>query len=120
MAQRDDAQITPTRSEAGVTTAPTLSAAEEIAELRAEVERLKAKRLKAKLDDQHQPAPAASAWPTEITYPKGQVFQDLVPLEANAVDEAPLIERFLEKVLGKSFYLGTAHGSIVHRAVGGG
>jgi ectoine hydroxylase-related dioxygenase (phytanoyl-CoA dioxygenase family) len=208
MAQRDDSGITPTRADAGVTTAPTLSAADEISELRAELSRLKGL-----LGAQDRSLSQEMTWPDAITYdahpysgarltgitkdrqavrpttdfqglpepttdeaqletdfvrwgycivkdalsndqvqrqidrlqdqaaaersagvaklshhgcaqmvfnilPKGQVFRDLIALEESAIDEAPLIERLLEKILGQSFYLGTAHGSIVHQGGG--
>ena len=56
--------VTPTQQEAGVTTAPTLSAAEEIAELKAEIARLKA------MVDQSDgdSATPQREWPTKITY----------------------------------------------------
>lgn len=208
MGKRDDSGITPTRTEAGVTTAPTLSAAEEIAELQAEITRLKGM-----LQAQAPTSDPDAAWPDEISYadypysgarlggitkdrdsirpttdfqglpeptqdparleadfvrwgycivedalspaqvqaqvdrlqdqaaaeraaglakmshrgaaqmvfnivPKGQVFRDLVALETTAIQQAPLVEALLEKILGESFYLGTAHGSIVHQRGG--
>ncbi|MEM7016972.1 MAG: phytanoyl-CoA dioxygenase family protein [Pseudomonadota bacterium] len=208
MSQRDDNVITPTRAEAGVMTAPTLTAADEIAELRAEIDRLKSL-----LAEKEQSVDNEGAWPNEITYdqypysgarlggitkdrdsirpttdfdelpkptkdeaqleadfirwgyclvkdalspeqvqrqidrlqdqaaaereagvakmshrgcaqtifnilPKGQVFRDLVALEQHAIDEGPLVERLLEKMLGKTFFMGTAHGSIVHQGGG--
>ena len=63
MAERDDSGITPTRAEAGVTTAPTLSAADEISELRAEVNRLQGL-----LRAQDPSASSGTSWPDEITY----------------------------------------------------
>jgi hypothetical protein len=208
MTVRDDSEITPSRVEAGVMTAPTLSAADEISELRAEVERLKAR-----LAGRTPVSDNESAWPTEITYgefpyssarlsgitkdrdairpttdvtglpepttdpaqleadyirwgycivkdsfsleqvkaqterlldqaaaeraagiakmshrgcaqtvfnlvPKGQAFRNLVALETSALQQAPLIESLVAKILGKSYYLGTAHGSIVHQRGG--
>ena len=50
--------------------------------------------------------------------PKGKVFRELIALEENAAHRANLVEVLLEKVLGKGFYLGTAHGSIVHQGGG--
>ncbi|MCZ6620051.1 MAG: phytanoyl-CoA dioxygenase family protein [Gammaproteobacteria bacterium] len=197
--------VSPTRTEAGVTTAPTLSAADEIAELKAENARLKTLLLEQDLYEE-----SGDEWPTEITYdqlphsgarlggftkqrekirsttdfpelpqptddeaqlqadfvrwgyclvadamsltqiqaqvgrlldqaaaeraakvahlshrgnaqlifnlvPKGQVFRDLIALEESAAQRAPLVERLIDKILGRGFYLGTAHGSIVHQ-----
>ena len=64
MSERNDSQqISPVRAEAGVTTAPMLSAADEIAQLQAEVSRLKA------LLGQQGPTPGDNRqWPTDITY----------------------------------------------------
>ena len=50
--------------------------------------------------------------------PKGKVFRELIALEENAAHRANLVEDLLEKILGKGFYLGTAHGSIVHQGGG--
>lgn len=50
--------------------------------------------------------------------PKGQVFRDLIALEENAAEQAGLVEELLTKILGQGFYLGTAHGSIVHQGGG--
>lgn len=63
--------VTPSLKEQGVTTAPTPSAEEEIAQLRAEVERLRAvvaagaPDVEARLDDAGQDG---ASWPTRITY----------------------------------------------------
>ena len=209
----DDTQISPVRVVAGATTAPMLTAADEIEQLKAEVARLKAQ-LAAQVRDAAQAssgAPKANVdapWPTEITYgqqpysgarlagitkqrdkvlrtdafpelpkpttdqaqleadfirwgycmvadalsptqcqaqidrlldqaaaeraagvasmshrgaaqfvpnliPKGQVFRDLIALETNATQHGPLVETLLQKILGKGWYLTTAHGSIV-------
>ncbi len=209
MAQSNDQSLAPSRVEEGVTTAPALSAADEIAELRNEVARLNARLAELEADE----AGESSEYPTEITYadqpmsgtrlvgitkqrerirpstdfpelptpttdqaqleadfvrwgycvvanamspaqieaqterlldqaaaeraakvahmshrgtaqavfnllPKGQVFRDLIALEPSAAQEAPLVERLLEKIHGPSYYLGTAHGSIVHQRGG--
>ena len=206
MTQRNERSVSPIRAEEGVTTAPALSAADEIAELRVEVARLKARLAELEGEDQSE----SGEYPTEITYmdqpmsgarlggitkqrerirpstefpelpvptrdrsqleadfvrwgyclvadamsleqiqaqvdrmldqaeaeraarvahlshrgtaqlvfnllPKGQVFRDLIALEPSAAQEANLVEELLEKILGTSFYLGTAHGSIVHQ-----
>ena len=198
--------VSPTRSEGGVTTAPTLSAADEIAELKAENARLKTLLIGRELPSDDSEV----EWPTEITYdqlphsgarlagitkqrekirpttdfpelpqptcdeaqlqadfirwgyclvadamspeqiqtqidrlldqaaaeraakvahlshrgnaqlvfnllPKGQVFRDLIAFETCAASEGPLVERLMEKILGRGYYLGTAHGSIVHQ-----
>lgn len=58
---RDD--VSPTREEAGAITAPTLSAAEEIAELQAEVARLKNL-----LAGQDASPTAPADWPGQINY----------------------------------------------------
>jgi len=50
--------------------------------------------------------------------PKGQVFRDLLAFEPGACTQGALIEILLEKILGKGYYLGTAHGSIVHQGGG--
>ena len=50
--------------------------------------------------------------------PKGQVFRDLIALEENAAEQSALVETLLYKILGQGFYLGTAHGSIVHQGGG--
>lgn len=49
---------------------------------------------------------------------KGEVFRDLIALEERAAVGAPLVESLLSKMLGKDYYLGTAHGSIVHQGGG--
>lgn len=68
MAQDEQSKhISPARAQAGVTTAPTLSAAEEIAELKAENARLKT----LLLEQEQSPEPSEGSgdeWPTEITY----------------------------------------------------
>lgn len=202
----NDKGLSPNRAEEGVTTAPTLTAADEIAELRAEVERLNARLAEYENNDQAEPG----EYPTEITYadqpmsgarlggitkererirpstdfpelpvptkdkaqleadfmrwgycliadamspeqiqaqvdrmldqaeaeraakvahmshrgtaqlifnllPKGQVFRDLIALEPCAAQEAELAEELITKILGPTFYMGTAHGSIVHQ-----
>lgn len=213
-APRDDSGLTPSRTEQGVNTAPTLSAADEIAQLRAENERLK------KLLDQQgklvMPGPIGGLRGSKIHYdkypfsgarlggitgkalkagtikqttdfpylpqattdmdqleadfmrwgycmvkdaispaqiqaqldrlldqaeaeraakvanmshgdcaqlignilPKGQVFRDILAFEESACQQGPLIEKLMGKILGKGFYLGTAHGSIVHQGGG--
>lgn len=206
MAQTDQYGISPSRAEEGVTTAPTLSATDEIAELRLENARLNERLAELEGDDNGDPG----EYPREITYadqpmsgarltgitkqrerirpstdfselptptkdraqleadfvrwgyclvadamspeqvqaqvdrmldqaeaeraakvahmshrgtaqlvfnllPKGQVFRDLIALETSAVQEAELVEELLGKILGDSFYMGTAHGSIVHQ-----
>lgn len=206
MAQTDQHGISPSRAEEGVTTAPALSAADEIAELRLENARLNERLAELEGDDNA----GQGEYPREITYadqpmsgarltgitkqrerirpstdfpelptptkdraqleadfvrwgyclivdamspeqvqaqvdrmldqaeaeraakvahmshrgtaqlvfnllPKGQVFRDLIALEASAVQEAELVEELLGKILGDSFYMGTAHGSIVHQ-----
>jgi len=58
---------------------------------------------------------------TQMVYnllPKGQVFRDIISLESSTCQQAVLIERLVEKMLGKDYYLGTAHGSIVHQGGG--
>ncbi|MEO2177135.1 MAG: phytanoyl-CoA dioxygenase family protein [bacterium] len=50
--------------------------------------------------------------------PKGQVFRDLIAFEESACQRASLIETLLGKILGKGYYLGTTHGSIVHQGGG--
>ena len=50
--------------------------------------------------------------------PKGQVFRDLIALEEKAATQSAMIEELLTKILGQGFYLGTAHGSIVHQGGG--
>ncbi|MEM7077065.1 MAG: phytanoyl-CoA dioxygenase family protein [Pseudomonadota bacterium] len=50
--------------------------------------------------------------------PKGQAFRDLMALEPSAAQGAPLVETLLAKILGDGYYLGTAHGSIVHQGGG--
>lgn len=206
MTQRDEQGISPSRAEEGVTTAPALSAADEIAELRVEIARLNERLVELEADDNAEPG----EYPNEITYmdqpmsgvrltgitkqrerirpstdfpelpaptkdrarleadfmrwgycliadamspeqvqaqvdrmldqaeaeraakvahmshrgtaqlvfnllPKGQVFRDLIALEPSAAQEAELVEELLGKILGDSFYMGTAHGSIVHQ-----
>lgn len=49
---------------------------------------------------------------------KGQVFRDIVALEPAACQGGHLVEAILGKALGKGWYLGTAHGSIVHQGGG--
>ena len=204
MNDSETGQNSPIRAAAGVTTAPMLTAADEIAQLQAEVARLKAL-LAGEAPAGSMPAP----WPTEINYgeqphsgarlagitrerdkvlrtddfpelprptadqaqleadfmrwgycmvkdalsptqcqaqidrlldqaaaeraagvasmshrgaaqfvpnliPKGQVFRDLIALEPSAAQFGPLVETLLRKILGKGWYLTTAHGSIVH------
>jgi len=201
--------ISPTLADQGVTTAPTFSAEQEIAELRLEIARLKAR---VAGEDQDESL-ARADWPTESTYgdpprsgarlvgitkhrdrirpssdypelptptedlaqleadfvrwgyclvadamspsqvqaqidrlldqaaaeraakvarmshhghaqlvfnllPKGQVFRDLIALEPVAAQKAEMVERLLTKILGRGFYLGTAHGSLVHERGG--
>lgn len=206
MAQKDKQELSPARAEEGVTTAPALSAADEIAELRSEVARLNARvaeleegegeesgeypatityadqpmsgarlagitkqrdRIRPSTDFLELPVPTKDRAQLEADFvrwgyclvadamspeqvqaqvdrlldqaeaeraakvahmshrgtaqlvfnllPKGQVFRDLVALEASAVQEAGLVEELLAKILGDSFYMGTAHGSIVHQ-----
>ena len=64
--QKDDRNqgVTPTRAEAGVMTAPTLTAADEIEELRQEVVRLKAQLAQTDQGAVSNDIP----WPTKITY----------------------------------------------------
>jgi len=50
--------------------------------------------------------------------PKGQVFRDAIAFEASACQGGPLVEKVLRKALGPGFYLGTAHGSVVHQGGG--
>ena len=206
MTRRDEREISPGRSEEGVNTAPTLSAAAEIAELRGEIRRLNEQLAELRADGDVE----TGEYPREITYmdqpmsgarltgitkqrerirpspdfpelpsptrdrarleadfvrwgyclvagamspeqiraqvdrlldqaeaeraakvahlshrgtaqlvfnllAKGQVFRDLVSLEPSVVQEAELVEDLLGKILGSSYYLGTAHGSIVHQ-----
>jgi ectoine hydroxylase-related dioxygenase (phytanoyl-CoA dioxygenase family) len=208
MADRDQL-VTPTRADGGIGTAPTLTAADEIAELRAEIARLRA----ASGGGGDSNTAGKANWPTAITYgeqpfsgarlggitkhrerirntaqvpefpkptsdpaqleadfirwgyclladamnptqvraqidrledqaaaeraagvammshrgaaqfvpnliPKGQVFRDLIALEPAAADQGPLVEELLRKILGKGWYLCTAHGSIVHQGGG--
>jgi ectoine hydroxylase-related dioxygenase (phytanoyl-CoA dioxygenase family) len=206
----NDKTLSPTREEEGVNTAPTLTAADEIRDLQAEVARLKARLADTETGEEPGEEPEPGEYPKEINYnaqpmsgarlsgitkerdriepstnypelpaptkdqaqleadfmrwgyclikdamsseqvdaqverlvdqaeaekaagvaheshrgtaqtvfnliPKGQVFRDLVALEASAAQEGPLVEKLLEKILGPTFYMGTAHGSIVHQ-----
>ena len=202
--QRDDHSITPSVSDSGVTTAPTLTAEEEIRELRNEVQRLRSllqkngeaqdradwpqsieyhqqpyvgarlagitknrESIRSTSDFEYLPKPTEDLGTLEYDFnrwgycilskalttkqiesqserlldqaaaeraaglakmshrgaaqtvfnllPKGAVFRDLISLEANALSKASTIESLLEKILGQGFYLGTAHGSIVHQ-----
>jgi ectoine hydroxylase-related dioxygenase (phytanoyl-CoA dioxygenase family) len=204
--------VTPSLADQGVSTAPTPSAAEEIAQLKAEVERLRAI-VAAGAPDPETGADPSGAWPRRITYgrqihsgprlsgltrarerirpstdfpdlpaptrdreqleadfirwgyclvadamspqqvqaqvdrlldqaaaersagvaklanhghaqtvfnllAKGQVFRDLAAFEPSAAQEGPLIEDLVARILGPAFYLGTAHGSLVHERGG--
>lgn len=204
--------VTPSLADQGVSTAPTPSAAEEIAQLKAEVERLKAI-VAAGAPDAETGADPGGAWPRRITYgrqvhsgprlsgltkarerirpstdfpdlpaptrdreqleadfirwgyclvadamspeqvqaqvdrlvdqaageraagvakmanhghaqtvfnllAKGQVFRDLAAFEPSAAQAGPLIEDLVARILGPAFYLGTAHGSLVHERGG--
>ena len=60
--QRDDHSITPSASDSGVTTAPTLTAEEEIRELRNEVQRLRS------LLQKNREAQDRADWPQSIQY----------------------------------------------------
>ena len=60
--QRDDHSITPSVSDSGVTTAPTLTAEEEIRELRNEVQRLRS------LLQKNREAQDRADWPQSIEY----------------------------------------------------
>lgn len=204
--------VTPSLADQGVSTAPTPSAAEEIAQLKAEVERLKAI-VAAGAPDAEAGADPGGAWPRRITYgrqvhsgprlsgltkarerirpstdfpdlpaptrdreqleadfirwgyclvadamspeqvqaqvdrlvdqaageraagvakmanhghaqtvfnllAKGQVFRDLAAFEPSAAQAGPLVEDLVARILGPAFYLGTAHGSLVHERGG--
>jgi ectoine hydroxylase-related dioxygenase (phytanoyl-CoA dioxygenase family) len=217
MDRQDDRQVSPVRTEAGATTAPMLTAADEIAQLKQEVARLKAQ-LAATAPPAGGKVNSGNSgdigdngeWPRELTYgqqpysgarlggitrqrerirntsefpelprptrhqpqleadlirwgyclvadalspaqtqaqverlldqaaaeraagvasmshrgaaqfvpnliPKGQVFRDLIALEPHAADAGPLVEDILKRMLGKGWYLCTAHGSVVHQ-----
>ena len=50
--------------------------------------------------------------------PKGQLFRDVIEFSGQQVRRGPLIEALLGKILGRGWYLGTSHGSIVHEGGG--
>ena len=52
------------------------------------------------------------------TLPKGQCFRDLIEFSPRMTTKGPLIEQLMDKTLGQGWYLGTAHGSIVHEGGG--
>lgn len=65
--QEHDSGVSPTREDVGVSTAPTLSAADEIAGLRLEVERLRSQ-LAAQGEQASDEVTDNASWPTEINY----------------------------------------------------
>ena len=50
--------------------------------------------------------------------PKGQVFRDVIEFSPNACTGGPVVEELLDKMLGRGWYGGTFHGSIVHEGGG--
>ena len=50
--------------------------------------------------------------------PKGEVFRKLVELNPTHLNDDGLTEKLLKKILGRDYYLGTAHGSIVNKGGG--
>ena len=52
------------------------------------------------------------------TLPKGQEFRDMIEFHPRAAVGAPVVEGLLEKILGRGWYGGTFHGSIVHEGGG--
>ena len=52
------------------------------------------------------------------TLPKGHEFRDMIEFNPDAAVGAPIVESLLDKMLGRGWYGGTFHGSIVHEGGG--
>eukprot|EP01043_Picozoa_sp_COSAG02_P012120 COSAG02_NODE_461_length_21848_cov_235.681043_9_plen_439_part_00 len=52
------------------------------------------------------------------TLPKGKEFRDMIEFHPRAAVGGPTVEGLLEKILGRGWYGGTFHGSIVHEGGG--
>eukprot|EP01045_Picozoa_sp_COSAG04_P029675 COSAG04_NODE_4935_length_1818_cov_2.121582_3_plen_190_part_01 len=50
--------------------------------------------------------------------PKGQVFRDVIEFAPDACTGGPVVEELLDKMLGRGWYGGTFHGSLVHQGGG--